>query len=440
MRAATTNKVGPKTRATRRPPGQAHSHNKWTDRRGPVTTQTDNRLTVAYYANDVVQRINDSFVTWTYGLDANNRVLTTNGLDDDDDPLTITNDYADSSDSPAWTVDTNGTVIRYIHDPNNMAAVSIKYGQATYALTDPRGDNVLQINSSTTGINDPADGMSTYKGYTDFGNKDIRCWETECESDDVFYGNYYDYLGGLERTSTDVGGIILMGTRLYNPTTGRFLTPDPVQSGSANPYDYANQNPLNSADASGAAPTLWWAWNRGLNDLVYPLDWPGPTATGGLQSPYWDLNTAINNCLFDDITTCSSLSGAYQDIATLFMAQYGKSFSAAEQRKIFPDSQFQRNTSWSHGQSFSVCMVLCVQVGLSNDGHLDIGVTVGLSDPGVSIETYGQIGNGGGLYALTGCEMPGVDEELSTSGGFSGGVATGEEFSCDVGVGISLPL
>ncbi len=45
-----------------------------------------------------------------------------------------------------------------------------------------------------------------------------------------------------------------MGVRLYNPFTGRFLSTDPVLGGSANPYDYTNQDPYNTFDFNGAFP------------------------------------------------------------------------------------------------------------------------------------------------------------------------------------------
>jgi YD repeat-containing protein len=44
MRAATTIKVGPKPRALRRPPGRPDSHNKWTERRGPVRYNNLNQV------------------------------------------------------------------------------------------------------------------------------------------------------------------------------------------------------------------------------------------------------------------------------------------------------------------------------------------------------------------------------------------------------------
>jgi hypothetical protein len=42
-----------------------------------------------------------------------------------------------------------------------------------------------------------------------------------------------------------------MGVRLYNATTGRFLSPDPVAGGGANAYDYSNQDPVNQVDLTG---------------------------------------------------------------------------------------------------------------------------------------------------------------------------------------------
>ena len=42
-----------------------------------------------------------------------------------------------------------------------------------------------------------------------------------------------------------------MGARPYDPTLGRFLTPDPIQNGSLNDYDYTGQDPINNYDLDG---------------------------------------------------------------------------------------------------------------------------------------------------------------------------------------------
>ena len=45
-----------------------------------------------------------------------------------------------------------------------------------------------------------------------------------------------------------------MGARPYDATLGRFLTTDPIDGGSLNNYDYANQDPINQNDLSGNGP------------------------------------------------------------------------------------------------------------------------------------------------------------------------------------------
>jgi RHS repeat-associated protein len=48
--------------------------------------------------------------------------------------------------------------------------------------------------------------------------------------------------------------VVAMGARLYIPALGRFVQVDPVVGGSANGYDYANQDPTSFSDPSGNAP------------------------------------------------------------------------------------------------------------------------------------------------------------------------------------------
>jgi RHS repeat-associated protein len=61
----------------------------------------------------------------------------------------------------------------------------------------------------------------------------------------------YGYLGGKQRSTELPSGAIAMGARSYIPTLGRFLQVDPVEGGSANPYDYALQDPVNVFDLDG---------------------------------------------------------------------------------------------------------------------------------------------------------------------------------------------
>jgi RHS repeat-associated protein len=61
----------------------------------------------------------------------------------------------------------------------------------------------------------------------------------------------YGWLGLAERAADTPGGVLLMGVRVYNPTTGRFLQQDPVAGGSCNDYEYTCGDPVNARDLDG---------------------------------------------------------------------------------------------------------------------------------------------------------------------------------------------
>ncbi|MEU3652235.1 RHS repeat-associated core domain-containing protein [Streptomyces sp. NPDC032161] len=63
----------------------------------------------------------------------------------------------------------------------------------------------------------------------------------------------YGWLGGKQRSAETPTGLTLMGVRLYNPVTGRFLSVDPVYGGGDNRYGYP-ADPVNQFDLDGK----WW--------------------------------------------------------------------------------------------------------------------------------------------------------------------------------------
>ena len=83
----------------------------------------------------------------------------------------------------------------------------------------------------------------------------------------------YGMLGAKQRSTQDLGGLTLMGLRLYDPQTGRFLQQDPVPGGNANPYDYCDADPVNCTDLSGQWRLPKWVKKAAKRVLVRAVAW-----------------------------------------------------------------------------------------------------------------------------------------------------------------------
>lgn len=103
-------------------------------------------------------------------------------------------------------------------------------------LTNPHGD-VISSAPATSGTG-PGD-LSGAAIYEPFG--------TPIQESGV---DIYGWEGTAQRSSFNIGRLISMGARLYNPATGRFLTTDPIPGGNPNPYTYPT-DPINSQDLDG---------------------------------------------------------------------------------------------------------------------------------------------------------------------------------------------
>jgi RHS repeat-associated protein len=202
---------------------------------------TGNADTLTYYVNDLVDTIANNGTTVTHNLDPNERLRTF--VSSAAPTVTHTDHYAGDGDSPAWTSEvTAGTTwTEWLHGFNGMAATVNQAGTVTNQFADIHGDLYGSLASTDTNPND-----ATYMPNDAWGNP-------------LYSGlSRYDYVGSAERKRDTNSSLILMGARVYNSYSGRFLQTDPVLGGSANSYDYAGADPVNKQDLSGSIATPVW--------------------------------------------------------------------------------------------------------------------------------------------------------------------------------------
>ncbi|MFD1833095.1 DNRLRE domain-containing protein [Streptomyces desertarenae] len=204
------------------------------------TTAVPGQGTIGYYANDLVHRqtAGDKRQTWT--LDAALRFRSWTVETGSGSTWTQTaskrNHYDGDGDNPRWIVEdtATGAVSRNVDSiSGDLAATTGRTGDTVLQLSTIHGDIALQL-------------------PLDAGQAPVAL-----DSDE--YGNprpgqpatRYTWLGAKQRSTETLTGLTLMGVRLYNPATGRFLSTDPVQGGSANAYEYAYADPRNKYDLDG---------------------------------------------------------------------------------------------------------------------------------------------------------------------------------------------
>jgi len=106
----------------------------------------------------------------------------------------------------------------------------------TFEGGDIQGTNRVETNSSQS--------VSATRTYDAFGN---------LESTTGTPAGPFGYVGQEGYQEDSDSGLKLLGERYYDPSTGRFLTRDPIGEGE-NWYTYCASNPMASSDASGLDP------------------------------------------------------------------------------------------------------------------------------------------------------------------------------------------
>ncbi|MEV4612877.1 polymorphic toxin-type HINT domain-containing protein [Kitasatospora sp. NPDC049258] len=143
------------------------------------------------------------------------------------------------------TLDTNTRAlsdVRYYGAPGGITITRVTApggGKLVYQVSDPHGTNGVQITSDASQV-------VTRRPTDPFGNP------RGTQPDPSTWAGDKGFVGG---TKDDATGLTNLGAREYQPTTGRFLNPDPILDSASpqqwNGYAYSNNNPVNLSDPSG---------------------------------------------------------------------------------------------------------------------------------------------------------------------------------------------
>ncbi|MEU9230365.1 RHS repeat-associated core domain-containing protein [Streptomyces massasporeus] len=215
------------------------------------TTALPGNGTISYYTNDLVyqQVANGQRQTWE--LDAQLRLRSWKTETGSGSTWTETgtklNHYGGDDDGPRWIVENTATgeITRNVDSlAGDLGAVTGKTGGTVLQLANIHGDVALQLPLDTSQA-------PTALDSDEFGNPRAAQSATR-----------YNWLGSKQRSTETITGLSLMGVRLYNPDTGRFLSADPVFGGSANAYEYCAGDPVNCYDLNGTFRYSYWrnAW------------------------------------------------------------------------------------------------------------------------------------------------------------------------------------
>lgn len=205
--------------------------------------------TLSYYTNDLAQQQTAGTQRQTWSLDSGLRFRSSTTESNNAGVWTQTgsklNHYDSDSDNPRWIVEDTltGALTRNVDGVDgSLAAVTSKSGGIVLQMANLHGDIALVLPADTTLAPLVLDA-------DEYGNPRSGQPVTR-----------YNWLGAEQRSTETPTGITLMGVRLYNPATGRFLQRDPVLGGNANSYVYP-ADPIRTYDLSGMFKTSW-GWTK----------------------------------------------------------------------------------------------------------------------------------------------------------------------------------
>ncbi|WP_093862902.1 polymorphic toxin-type HINT domain-containing protein [Streptomyces sp. TLI_053] len=196
-----------------------------------AVTDTAGTTTLTWNGEDRLESVNKTgsgATTYVYDADGSQLVRR--------NPGKTTINLANGDELIYDTVTKSLTASRYYNIPGGITLVRQGGNVLTYQFADHHGSNSLAINARTLAENRrPTDPFGNPRG-----------------SQPSIWAGDHGFVGG---TKDDITGLTNLGARQYQPTTGRFLSLDPVLDAGDpqqwNGYAYSENDPVNKSDPSG---------------------------------------------------------------------------------------------------------------------------------------------------------------------------------------------
>lgn len=204
-------------------------------------------LSVAYYDNDKPFTQTQGPNVKTFTLDPAGRYRQATDTTSSTETRRIINHYNDTAgDSPTWIATSINSGATWTWQRNvtafgGLAAIQDSTGSSTLQLANLHGDIIATLNNHIpTGGDISGSVTSSYSESTEYGLQRLGSAAA----------SRYNWLGSAQRSTDTLGALSLMGARLYNSSSGQFLSSDPVSG--ANPTSYVYPvDPVNQTDLSG---------------------------------------------------------------------------------------------------------------------------------------------------------------------------------------------
>jgi RHS repeat-associated protein len=240
-------------------------------------------LTTGYFSNDMVSSLTQGTQSINFSLDPTRRLRQATSATSGSESRRIVNHYSDARDSPTWIATSLNAGSTWtwqrsvIGIDGGLAAIQDSTGAVQIQLKNLHGDVVATVDDDVLAIS-----TNSYFEQTEYGAPRVQ---------NTVNPQRYGWVGTSRRSSDALAGMVLMGVRLFNPASGRFLSRDPILDGNENAYNYPN-DPVNASDLDGRCwlwclinKAIWITRNKKATLSVYP-SWTLRVSSGSFVTGY----------------------------------------------------------------------------------------------------------------------------------------------------------